>query len=67
MDELFSLQELSYMLADTMSVGRIADQVAEYVIRFTGSDGVVVLLFRDASRRLGVVGAGGSLRDSYPY
>ena len=41
MDEVFSLQELSYLLADASSVDRIADQVAQYVMRFIDSDGVV--------------------------
>ena len=61
MDEVFSLQELSYLLADTVSVDRIADQVARYVMRFVTSDGVLVALFDAGPRRLRVIGASGSL------
>ena len=61
MDEVFSLQELSYLLADASSVDRIADQVAQYVMRFIDSDGVVVAVFLTGPRRLSVAGASGSL------
>jgi len=61
MDEVFSLQELSYLLADTISVDRIADQVARYVMRLVACDGVLVALFHSGPQQLGVIGASGSL------
>ena len=61
MDEVFSLQELSYLLADTISVDRIADQVARYVARFVSCDGVLVALFQAGPKHLEVIGATGSL------
>lgn len=60
-DEVFSLQKLSYVLADTISVDRIADQVAQYVMRFVACDGVLVALFHSGPQQLGVIGASGSL------
>ncbi|MEE8133620.1 MAG: GAF domain-containing protein, partial [Gemmatimonadales bacterium] len=60
MDEVFSLQELSYLLADTISVDRIAHQVAQYVMRFVACDGVLVA-FVHSGPQLRVIGASGSL------
>jgi len=61
MDEVFSLQELSYLFADTIGVDRIADQVAEYVTRFISCDGVIVALLQAVPQHLEVIGATGSL------
>jgi two-component system NtrC family sensor kinase len=61
MDEIFSLHELSYLLVDTISIDRIADQVAQFVMRFIQSDGVLVAFLHPGPRQLSVIGASGSL------
>jgi two-component system NtrC family sensor kinase len=60
--ELFSLQELSYVLSESIQLDRIVDQVAKYAGRFLQADGaIVVLADDDAGRMLRVVGASGTL------
>ena len=59
--ELFSLQELSYVLSESIQLDRIVDQVAKYAGRFLQADGAIVVLADDESgRRLRVAGASGS-------
>ena len=51
--ELFSLQELSYVLSESIQLDRIVDQVARYAARFLQTDGAIVVLADDErSRRL---------------
>jgi two-component system, NtrC family, sensor kinase len=68
--ELFSLQELSYVLSQSIQLDRIADQVAKYAARFLQADGAIVVLAEGEHLRvvaatgtlehlLGDVGAGG--------
>ncbi len=60
--ELFSLQELSYVLSESIQLDRIVEQVAKYAARFLQADGAVVVLTEDeAGRRLRVAGATGTL------
>jgi two-component system NtrC family sensor kinase len=59
--ELFSLQELSYVLSESMQPDRIVDQVARYAARFLQADGAVVALVEMEDRALRVVAASGSL------
>jgi two-component system NtrC family sensor kinase len=59
--ELFSLQELSYVLSDSMQLDRIVDQVARYAARFIQADGALVALVEMDGRALRVVAASGSL------
>ncbi|MEO6056117.1 MAG: ATP-binding protein [Gemmatimonadales bacterium] len=60
--ELFSLQELSYVLSESIQLDRIVDQVAKYAGRFLQADGAIVVLADDeAGRMLRVAGAAGSL------
>ena len=60
--ELFSLQELSYVLSESIQLDRIVDQVAKYAGRFLQADGAIVVLADDETgRRLRVAGASGSL------
>ncbi len=59
--ELFSLQELSYVLSESMQPGRIVDQVARYAARFLQADGAIVALVEMEGRVLRVVAASGSL------
>src|SRR5581483_705836 len=60
--ELFSLQELSYVLSESMQLDRIVDQVARYAVRFLQAEGALVALADDAAGgRLRVAVAVGSL------
>ena len=60
--ELFSLQELSYVLSESIQLDRIVDQVARYAGRFLQTDGAIVVLADDErSQRLRVVAATGTL------
>jgi len=57
--ELFSLQELSYVLSQSIQLDRIADQVAKYAARFLQADGAIVVL--SEGDQLRVVAATGTL------
>ncbi|MGH7579489.1 MAG: ATP-binding protein, partial [Gemmatimonadales bacterium] len=60
--ELFSLQELSYVLSESIQLDRIVDQVARYAGRFLQTDGAIVVLADDnRGQRLRVVAATGTL------
>jgi two-component system NtrC family sensor kinase len=60
--ELFSLQELSYVLSESIQLDRIVDQVAKYAGRFLQADGAIVVLADDEQGRfLRVAGAAGTL------
>jgi two-component system NtrC family sensor kinase len=60
--ELFSLQELSYVLSESIQLDRIVDQVARYAGRFLQTDGAIVVLADDESGgELRVVAASGTL------
>ncbi|HET7025880.1 MAG TPA: ATP-binding protein [Gemmatimonadales bacterium] len=62
MGELFSLQELSYVLSESLQVDRLAEQVARYVQRFLRADGALVALAEPGGAPgLRVAGAEGSL------
>ena len=61
LNEIFSLQELAYVLSDSIHLDRITEQVARYVQRFLECDGVAVALALDAPDRLRVLAAYGSL------
>ncbi len=62
--ELFSLQELSYVLSESIQLDRIVDQVARYAGRFLQADGAIVVLADEGQAgRLGVVAATGTLED----
>ncbi len=57
--ELFSLQELSYVLSQSIQLDRIADQVAKYAARFLQADGAIVVMAEGDLLR--VVAATGTL------
>ena len=61
MGELFSLQELSYVLSDSLQVERIGEQVARYTLRFLHAQGAFVLLAEPGGGALRVAGAEGDL------
>jgi two-component system NtrC family sensor kinase len=60
--ELFSLQELSYVLSESIALERVVEQVARYAVRFLQADGAIVVLADDTDMRvLRVAAAVGSL------
>src|SRR4029077_4939394 len=59
--ELFSLQELSYVLAESIQLERVVDQVARYGARFLQADGALVALFDPDGTTLRVAAAAGTL------
>lgn len=61
LNELFSLQELSYALSQSLETDRIAEQVVRYVARFIECDGTLVALASEGEARLRVAAADGSL------
>lgn len=60
-NEIFSLQELSYVLAESLQSDRIALQVARYVMRFLNAEGAAVSLMLEDGSSLTVAAAEGSL------
>ncbi len=60
-NEIFSLQELSYVLAESLQSDRIAGQVARYVMRFLNAEGAAVVLVLEGEGGLLVATAEGSL------
>ena len=59
--ELFSLQELSYVLSESIQLDRVVEQVAKYAARFLQADGAIVVLVEMEGRALRVVAASGNL------
>ncbi len=49
LSELFSLQELSYVLSDSLELDRIVDQVVRYAVRFLDAQGALLALVGEAS------------------
>jgi two-component system NtrC family sensor kinase len=49
LSELFSLQELSYVLSDSLELDRIVEQVVRYAVRFLDAQGALLALVGDAS------------------
>ena len=49
LSELFSLQELSYVLSDSLELERIADQVVRFALRFLEARGALVALAAGAA------------------
>ncbi len=60
-NEIFSLQELSYILADSLASERIAERVARYVMRFLNAEGAALALVDEGDGRLRVAAAEGAL------
>jgi two-component system NtrC family sensor kinase len=48
LSELFSLQELSYVLSDSLELDRIVEQVVRYALRFLDAQGALLALVGDA-------------------
>ena len=62
--ELFLLQELTYLLSETLEVERVAEQVARYLVRFLDAQGAMVVLTGQADGTVHVAAAEGSLSAS---
>ena len=62
LSELFSLQELSYVLSDSLELDRIVEQVVRYAVRFLDAQGALLALVGDApSDPLHIAAADGTL------
>lgn len=61
LSELFSLQELSYVLAEAMTLDGIAIQVARFVGRFMSCDGALIAVVPEGDSRVHVLAAEGNL------
>src|SRR5256714_1487700 len=62
LSELFSLQELTYVLSDSLELDRIVEQVVRYAVRFLDAQGALLALLGDApSDPLQVAAAEGTL------
>ncbi|MGH7657593.1 MAG: histidine kinase dimerization/phospho-acceptor domain-containing protein, partial [Gemmatimonadales bacterium] len=61
--ELFTLQELSYILSESLQPEHILDQVARYAQRFLQAEGSLVALQEEGSGDLRILSAEGTLRD----
>jgi two-component system NtrC family sensor kinase len=48
LSELFSLQELSYVLSDSLELDRVVEQVVRYAVRFLDAQGALLALAGDA-------------------
>src|SRR5688572_32608621 len=48
LSELCSLQELSYVLSDSLELDRIVEQVVRYAVRFLDAQGALLALVGDA-------------------
>lgn len=63
LSELFSLQELSYILSESLQLDRIIEQVVRYAVRFLDARGALVALQGEAAEPTRVAAADGSLAD----
>jgi two-component system NtrC family sensor kinase len=61
-NELFSLQELGYVLAKSLQLDQIAEQVVGYARRFLEAEGAILVLLQEDPERLTVAAADGSLQ-----
>lgn len=61
LNELFSLQELSYLLSESIKLDRIVTQVARYVTRFLEAEGALVVLAEEDADEIHVAAAEGIL------
>src|SRR5213594_2910854 len=62
LSELFSLQELSYVLSDSLELDRIVEQVVRYAVRFLDAQGALLALVGEsAGDPLQVAAAEGTL------
>jgi two-component system, NtrC family, sensor kinase len=62
LNELFTLQELSYVLSESLQLNHIVDQVARYARRFLQAEGAFVALLEEGGESLKVISAEGTLQ-----
>ncbi len=62
LNELFTLQELAYLLSESLQLDRIVSQVARYVTRFLEAEGSLVALTNEHGPPIRIAGAEGSLQ-----
>ena len=60
-NEIFSLQELSYVLSESLQTERIVEQVARFTARFLEAEGTLVALASEEGADLRIAAAEGSL------
>ena len=63
LSELFSLQELSYILSESLQLDRIIEQVVRYAVRFLDARGALVALQGEGGEPSRVAAADGTLTD----
>ena len=63
LSELFSLQELSYILSESLQLDRIIEQVVRYAVRFLDARGALVALQGEGAEPIRVAAADGTLTD----
>ena len=63
LSELFSLQELSYILSESLQLDRIIEQVVRYAVRFLDARGALVALQGEGGEPSHVAAADGTLTD----
>src|ERR671934_2551163 len=64
LSELFSLQELSYVLSDSLELDRIVEQVVRYAVRFLDAHGALLALVGETTAEpLTVSAAEGTLSE----
>jgi len=61
LNELFALQELSYVLAESLRPDRIAEQITRFAGRFLEAEGALVALTTDGDRTVRIAAASGVL------
>lgn len=61
LNEVFALQELSFVLSGSLQPQRIADQVTSYLSRFSDTQGALVALAEESGRGVRVAAASGTL------
>jgi two-component system NtrC family sensor kinase len=59
LSELFSLQELSYILSGSLQLERIVEQIVRYAMRFLDAKGALLALVPEAEARGGGAAGGG--------
>jgi two-component system NtrC family sensor kinase len=61
LNEVFALQELSFVLSESLQPQRIADQVTSYLSRFSDTQGALVALAAEGGRGVQIAAASGTL------
>lgn len=61
LDEVYALQELSFLLAESLQPARVAERITGYLARFLKAEGALVALTTDAGHTIRVAAASGTL------